>query len=320
MDRILVWPGQIPQDTDLLGFGRYALVGMGSLFTSFLGSNTRVDGLACTPGTGLHVIIGPGAIYATDYGSMPADAVNQIVKQGLTWGDKSIGELTAPVTAGQSVVWLIEAQFQEIDGAPVNLPYYNSANPTQPLWASTNTVRAGVCVLQAKQGSSATTGSQVAPSPDSGWTPLYAVTVAHGDTTISSGKIIIATDAPFIPNKLGQLENVKTINTNQDVTLANSGMAYNATGAVTINLPQARTIPNGWWISVSAQGGSVTLAPQTGNSFCGGGLGASYVLPQGSSVRIVRDDTGTNWITLFSTIANNVMSGEQALYYLGYVQ
>ncbi len=65
MNRILVWPGQVPQDSDILNSNRFAMVGLGVALQSILGSGTLVDGLACTPGTGLSVNIGPGAIYSS---------------------------------------------------------------------------------------------------------------------------------------------------------------------------------------------------------------------------------------------------------------
>jgi hypothetical protein len=43
----------------------------------------------------------------------------------------------------------------------------------------------------------ATTGTQVAPAPDAGYTGLYAVTVANGQTTITSGSIAQLATAPF---------------------------------------------------------------------------------------------------------------------------
>ncbi|MHA0110713.1 hypothetical protein ACXYUI_26650, partial [Klebsiella pneumoniae] len=57
-------------------------------------------------------------------------------------------------------------------------------------------------MLSAKAGISATTGSQVTPSPDSGYVGIAVVTVANGQTTITSGNITAYTSAPSINSTL----------------------------------------------------------------------------------------------------------------------
>lgn len=207
MDRAIVWPSQVPQDTDVLNSNRFAMIGLGVMLQAILGPGPYVDGLACTPGSGLTVAVGAGSIYVQaqvdpgTYGSLAADTTDLIVKQGITFGAVS-STLTAPGTAGQSVVWLIECQLQETDTSLTTLPYYNSGNPLMPIYTAQNAVRKASCVLQAKAGTAAATGSQVAPTPDSGWTPLWTVTVANGQATIVGGNIALAAGAPFILTKL----------------------------------------------------------------------------------------------------------------------
>ena len=215
MDRQIVYVGQIPQDTDLLLTNKNTMIGLGYLMQAVLGTSTLVDGLACTPTSpaSMSVQVGPGSIYsqtsvdATAYGSIAADTTDQIVKQGIIMSTQTFS-CPAPGTAGQSVVYLIEAQYQDVDTGSTVLPYYNASNPAVAYSGPNNTgvsqatIRQGLCKVQVKAGTPATTGSQTTPSPDSGFTGLYAVTVANGASTITSGNIVQLTSAPFISPKL----------------------------------------------------------------------------------------------------------------------
>ena len=70
------------------------MMGLGYALQAILGTTTQVDGLACTPTTpaSLAVNVATGSIYtqaaidATAYGTIAADTVNQIVKQGISLG------------------------------------------------------------------------------------------------------------------------------------------------------------------------------------------------------------------------------------------
>lgn len=220
MDRPIVYPASIPQDTDLLKTNQYAMTAMGMLAQAILGTSTVVDGLSCTPTTpaSLSVNVSAGSIYslqnleASAYGSLPADTAHQIVKQGIIL-DTTNFACAAPATSGQSVVYLIQAQYQDADGGSTLLPYYNPSNPSVPYsgpansGVSQNTLRQGKCFLNLKTGVAATTGTQVAPAPDAGYVGLWAITVANGQTTITSGNIAKASNAPFIGIKLPNVVN-----------------------------------------------------------------------------------------------------------------
>lgn len=215
MHRQIVYPAAIPLDTDFLNQNKNTMLGLGYLMQAVLGTTTVLDGLACTP-TGpatLTVNISSGSIYTlaqidgTAYGSIAADTVNQIVKQGIVTGVQNFA-CPAPVTVGQSVIYLIQAAYQDLDGGSTVLPYYNAANPSAPYsgpgntGTSQNTVRQGLCTVQIKTGVAATTGSQITPTPDVGFTGLYAITVANGQSTVTSGNIVQLSTAPFITPKL----------------------------------------------------------------------------------------------------------------------
>jgi len=226
MDRNIVYPGSIPLDTDLLSVNRNIMIGLGFLAQAVFGTNTIVDGLACLPTNpaSMTVTIGPGSITqigfvdSLAYGSIPADTNDQIIKMGINVGSASF-TLTAPSSVGQSINYLVQASFVEADTNPVVLPYYNASNPSQAfsgpsnLGSAQNTMRTQRVQLQLKAGVPANTGSQVLPAIDVGWTGLYQITVAYGQTQIllqpqtSGGPpgIIVLPTAPFLTWKMPAL-------------------------------------------------------------------------------------------------------------------
>lgn len=217
MDRHINYAGQIPLETDLLSTNRDVLIGLSKISSAILGVATTVSGMACTPTSvpSMSVDVAPGEIYSlqnldsTPYSSLAADTTHQIVKQGLSL-DKSTFALTAPATVGYSVCYLVQASYQDQDNASVVLPYYNASNPSSAWNGPANsgtaqaTERQGVAVIQVKTGVAATTGTQLIPPADSGFVPLYVVTVANGQTTITSSSIAIHAQAPILPTSLVQ--------------------------------------------------------------------------------------------------------------------
>ena len=215
MDRQIVYPGQIPLETDLLHAQKDALIGLAMACQAVLGTSTVVDGLACTPTTpaSLSVTIGQGSLYAVEpvdasaYSSLAADTTDSIVKQGIQLAPTTL-TLTPPGTVGYAINYLIEAAYLEQDGGATVLPYYNASNPSQAYsgpnnsGAAQNTTRQGLISFQAKAGVAAASGSQATPAVDAGYIALYVVTVAYGATTISAGNIAPVAGAPFITPKL----------------------------------------------------------------------------------------------------------------------
>src|SRR5271156_3909973 len=122
MDRNIIYPGSIPLDTDLLSVNRNTMIGLGFLAQAVLGTNTVADGLVCQPTSpaSMSVVVGAGSITQIGpidvlaYGSIPADATDQIVKMGINSAPATFS-VTAPQSVGQSVNYLIEATFQEAD-------------------------------------------------------------------------------------------------------------------------------------------------------------------------------------------------------------
>ncbi|MEN7527035.1 hypothetical protein [Cupriavidus sp. DL-D2] len=215
MDRQIVYPGQIPLETDLLNTNKFTMIALAKLAAAMFGTATIVNGLACVP-TGpasLQVVVNPGEMYslvavdATAYSSLAADTTHNILKQGISLDAVNL-TCNPPGTAGQSINYLIQATYQDSDTGLVTLPYYNASNPSQA-WsgpggggAQQATARKGIVLISAKAGVAATTGSQTTPAPDAGYTGLWVVTVANGQTTITSANITQAANAPILPNDL----------------------------------------------------------------------------------------------------------------------
>jgi hypothetical protein len=287
MDRQIVYPGQIPLDTDILSAEKNALIGLAKLAGAVLGTGTIVNGLACVP-TGpasLQVVVNPGEIYslvgidATGYGSLPIDTTHTIMKQGLLMDAVTLS-CPAPITGGNSINYLVQAAYQDSDALPVVLPYFNASNPAQAFsgpnntGSSQNTVRKGVCTVNVKAGVSAPTGSQTTPAADAGFTGLWVVTVANGQATIIAGNISKLAGAPFLAN------NLTTIT---PLTAAGDLLTFNGTSNV--RLPVSATNRNvlvadstqasglNWMLPMlhgkcylSKSGANLLLSPKEGNT------------------------------------------------------
>jgi hypothetical protein len=215
MRRQMTYAGQIPLETDLLSTNKNTMVALGYFAQAILGTTTCVDGLACSPTApaSLSVTVAPGSIYAlsavdnSSYSSLAADTTHSIMKQGILY-DTWSATMTPPGTSGYAINYLIQGTFAETDDGSTVLPYYNSSNPAVAWSGPSNsgtaqyTQRSGYLTLSTKAGTAATAGSQTTPAADSGYVPLWVVTVAYGATTITSPNIAVHPSAPFINPKL----------------------------------------------------------------------------------------------------------------------
>ncbi|WP_338509199.1 hypothetical protein [Burkholderia gladioli] len=281
MRRVETYIGQQVYEWLFSSQAQQTMVAIAKLSAALLGTSTVVRGLGCTPTApaGMTVQIAKGEIYAmenleaTACGTLPADTTNQILKQGIQLGTYTTPAFAAPVTSGQSINYLVEVQYQDQDisldpttgAAPVVLQFYNAASPTTP-WAgpgnsgaTSNTFRDGIVAYQIKAGIPATTGSQTTPSPDTGWTGLWVVTVAFGQTSITSANISQYAAAPVLPS--GILQSIQTGNLNYGVDAG----AVNALAA-TFPVPPATLTDNQiFWVKVAnSNTGATTFTPNPG--------------------------------------------------------
>lgn len=280
------------------------MVALAKLSSAILGTSTQFSGLAVGPTSpaSLQVSVAPGEIYmltaleGTAYGTLPADTTHQIVKQGINL-DAVLLTIAAPSVAGQSINYLIQATFQETDisvdptsgASPVVLPFYNDSNPTQPYSGpnntgqTSNTFRQGSVVLNAKAGISATTGSQVTPTPDSGYVGIAVVTVANGQTTITSGNISAYSGAPAINSTLhgnspafsvsptaptpATSDNSTKLSTTAYVRSLLNSFGVGATSNLSVSDMDDATLGGGLYYCSSATAGTWPSSVSPGNAF-----------------------------------------------------
>lgn len=239
MDRQIVYIGQAPQDTDMLLTNKDAYIGLAKLTAGILGTSTLLNGFTCTATSpaSLNVSVTAGEIYSlqnidnSTYGSLVADTTHQIMKQGVMLDTLTPISCPAPATVGNSINYLIEIGFSELDTGSVVLPYYNSANPSVPFTGPNNnpvpqhTIRQDGVTIQAKAGTSAPTGTQTTPSPDAGFVGAFVVTVAQGQTTITSGNISTYANAPFITETLTQKLGIADLQSGTAIYAVDTGSA-----------------------------------------------------------------------------------------------
>lgn len=304
MDRQIIYPGAIPLETDLLNTTKNAMIGLSKLAAAVLGTSTMLNGLACTPNSpaALNVLVAPGEIYSlqnidgTAYSSLAADTTHNILKQGISLDTVTLST-PAPATGGYSINYLVQVAYQDTDTNAVVLPYYNASNPAQaysgPNNAGTaqNTVRKGVCTVAVKAGVAATTGTQTTPSADAGYTGIFVVTVANGQTTITSGNIAAVSGAPFLP-PAGLI--VGGLQGNACNISAAGGTADAITG---IYAPGITALTNG--MTLYARAGSVN-ATATPTFTPASGTIAAKTIVKGNGLALVAGDIagGGHWIEL----------------------
>lgn len=220
-DRAFVYPTAIPQTKDVLRTSKFAMLGDAFLALATLGNDASnpspvISGLNCTPTTpaSLQVNIGPGSIFqmdATDvsaYGDLGTD-FTQIFKMGTSPETETL-TINPPTTVGFSQVFLVQAILSNVDAEPFTLTYYNASIPSMPYSGPSNsgtsqfTTREVRCTVALKAGVASATGSQVTPSPDAGYVALYAITVANGQSQITTSHIVKANGgyAPFVNTAL----------------------------------------------------------------------------------------------------------------------
>lgn len=272
MDRPIFYRDEVSSEADVLVIARFAMEGLGLAMMDLVGEGTVVAGLPCTPTSpaSMNVVVGAGRIYQKelldpeDYGTRlgtggieaDTDPDHSILKQGLL-RDPVTFAITAPPTSGHSRVTLIQARFEEVDDAAEPASFYNTANPNAPISAEVSKFRRAKCVLSAKNGTSATTGTQTAPTADAGNVPVWLITVANGQTTITAPNIVQSPSAPLIDvgggGGGGGTGLSAWVAVNANATMVNGGryLADTTGGTFTLNVPAAPAAGAEVWIKVN---------------------------------------------------------------------
>ena len=337
MDRTIIYPGAIPLETDLLNTNRNTFTALGSLAQDLFGTSTVFSGLNCVPTAlaSMSVSIAPGRVYAlqnrdnTAYSSLPADTAHQLMKQGILL-DAQTFSCPAPQTSGFSVNYLISANFVEQDVSPIVLPYYNATNPAQAFsgppangnssGAAQNTVRQNTVQLTLTPGVAAATGNQMTPSAPAGATPLWVITVAYGQTSITAANIAAAPNSPFAPTggyfaAVGErYSGIQNVAGNSILTTAALGALVNVTATgTTQTLPPAANCPNGTSITIvyMQSSGSVSVV-HNGNDILVFGQGNStnsLTLNPGEEVQFVSNGVNS-WVSAGQTLSTGVTAAQ----------
>lgn len=272
MDRIIALNDEQFRASDVCNIERMAMIALGKLSQCVLGNSTALNDLGCIPDTppSMNVILQPGEIYSmenvdnTAYGPLPADTTHQILKQGILL-DEIVFPLTAPVTPGDSVNYLIQITYNDNDNTPENRPFYS----TPP--AFVNTIRSGLLIASVKPGIAAPSGTQTTPAPDPGYVGAWVITVTNGQTTILAGDISQYPGAPFITTRLpdaltiaegdarySQLAVTNTFAQYQKIPILQSEVWFTGTQNVPgqnvitrIDFDAVVNDTNGWWDAVN---------------------------------------------------------------------
>lgn len=211
LDRIQWWYGMNPPSSWHNQYERDVRLGFGQAMQDILQGADLFGNLCTTPGSGLYVSVGPCAsntlasLYqfrseeATTFGGPGATALpvdpTQVMLQGLmsTSEAASIGPLNAPGTSGQSIIYAVECQVQTADTTSQTVNFVSSLGVVTS--GSANRDRVDTIYCQSKAGTASS--SPVAPTIDAGYIGVSLVTIAYGESTISSGNITTTTANEF---------------------------------------------------------------------------------------------------------------------------
>ncbi len=259
MDRQIVYVAAIPLDTDFLGQARNVEIARGRSAEMLYGAGIlAVGGFACTPGTGLSVLVAPGTVLApgtiddTAYGSLPADA-SPITRQYI-----AKDATTLALTAGAT--WSVFVSAARSDEVGTVVPYYNAANPAQTLTGPGNDGLAQPSVRQDRATVS------IGTSVPGGATLLWTVTVPAGATTITQAMIAQAPSAPFMAT-IPQLM--------QGRRLGAPTILYGSASAQTLTIPPGCNNVRIRAAAHGGPGGSTPACSSTEGAAAGGGSGGA---------------------------------------------
>lgn len=213
MNRPEVYTAEIVRAEDVVWGWRDTLEAIANAVADIVGGNSLAlfSGLAASATSPLsmsiNIAIGDGyqfiVVDPTQNGPLPPSTDTAFV-QGINASQTTLVLSTAGLSSGQSMWALIEAQVQFVDIVRANDPsggvlqFFNPANPSQPLQGpggsggSLPTERTAVVTFQIKYGVPATTGSEVPPNADSGWTGLYLIDLSFGQTQVQQSQIKVA--------------------------------------------------------------------------------------------------------------------------------
>ncbi|WP_240775325.1 hypothetical protein [Neokomagataea tanensis] len=184
MDRVIVYPGSVPVDTDILRIGRYTKSALGNISDLVFGPNVKAAiGLSCTPSPdGLFVVMGPGAINApgpldgTNFGGVGGGLPADLSPVSVQYINQSNVAVPVPTTGAAFTVYALCSE-QDVDA--VTLPFYNINNPSQTQAGPANS---GAMLPTRRSAVMTFSVATTAPSAPSGGiiVPLYTLNIPSG--------------------------------------------------------------------------------------------------------------------------------------------
>ncbi|WP_282813577.1 hypothetical protein, partial [Komagataeibacter intermedius] len=191
MDRQIVYPAQIPLDSDQLNAQRNAYVGLGQLAAMAYGwATVAASGFACTPGGGLALVVAPGSLLAPGVVDASAYGTLAAVSSALVRQYVSRDPVTLDVP-GAGATYTVHVTPATVDADDTVLPFYNAADPSVTYAGADNSGKTAPTVRQdvAQVG--------IGTSVPAGAYPLWTVTVPAGATVMTAAMIAQASGAPF---------------------------------------------------------------------------------------------------------------------------
>ena len=226
MDRPIIYPLSVPDVTNLLYGWQRTMVALSKLASTVLGPSPTgawLDGFDITTPGGLAIQVAPGQVYvrtsvdANSYGVLNPDT-NQILRQFLL-DQYSTFTLAAPTQSGTSITYLVQIGYETVDADEQVLQYFDVSNPNVAFGGPNNsgqaqpTVRQDTCTITLISGAPGPTGSQQQPALSGNGVGGFYVTVAYGQTTLSSSDITTVNASPFVNLKLPYAAGTQVSNT-----------------------------------------------------------------------------------------------------------
>jgi hypothetical protein len=325
MDRVIVYPGQVPLETDLLNTNKYAMLGLGRLAAAVTGPVTTGSGLAeglvvaATSTPSLSVTVSPGSMYSslnvdsTAYSSVPADTTAAIPKQGILLNAQTIDCSSVKPSSGYRIV-TIAAVIADSDADTTVLPYYNSANTAVALNGSNGSGvpqsrrRTTTLTLRAAAGGTVASGNAPLPSLSGGEVGLASFMLRSTTTSISTSTES-TTNANIIPGKVTSPYPIDGSHTEADPHIYPPYASLNAANVFSNSALWNAIVTFGQGANSSQDATTVNAIPRLSQfSFGTGSNGAYLKIPawNGTTNKTVQ----VNWGTVSSnpTTANAAVS------------
>lgn len=160
---------------------------LGLLARGLVGDSSLLVSDLSYPG-GLTLRLSPG--FFTSQEQISSVDSRLMTKMAMLVEDHDLA-FAAPGSAGNSINYLVQCRYVDVDTGTDNLPTYDPFNPHAP-----GSLMVGLLEINVKAGTEATTGAQTTPAADSGWTGVLVVSVADTTTDISSSEITAVATQP----------------------------------------------------------------------------------------------------------------------------